>query len=324
MIASLARSAAIAALAVLPACERAAERSGTFATSDGTRLAWERLGSGDQVLVVPMRLYLSEPLAPLAEGRTVVFYDPRGRGASDAADTSSVSLDRAVLDLEELRAGLGIERMALLGWSGLGMEMAVYAMRYAPRVTRLVQLSPVPPAQAIMREAGGDARVTRTDTAALRQLYERFDAGAYANDPKRFCQEERRLTLPSNFADTSLVSRVADVCEYPNEWPVNLWPYFGALLGSFGDYDWRDSLRTLAVPRLVLHGREDGIPLAGARAWVSGYPTARLIELSPAGHFPFIEQREQVLAAIDEFLRGRWPAAAVADSAQPNSALHSR
>lgn len=301
----------IVQLLVLGGCDASPERSGMFATSDGTRLAWERLGAGDEVLVVPMRLYLAEHLAPLAEGRTVLFYDPRGRGASDPADSASVSLDRAVLDLEELRAGLGIGQMALLGWSGLGMEMAVYAMRYPQRVTRLVQLSPVPPAQAIMREAGGDARATRTDTAALRRLYERFDAGEYANDPKRFCEEERRLTLPSNFADTTLASQVANVCEYANEWPLNLWPYFGALLGSFGDYDWREELQRLAVPRLVIHGREDGIPLAGARAWVAGYPTARLIELSPAGHFPFIEQRERVLSAIDEFLRGRWPAVAV-------------
>ena len=35
---------------------------------------------------------------------------------------------------------------------------------------------------------------------------------------------------------------------------------------SFGDYDWLDEIGALAVPRLVVHGREDGIPLDGARA----------------------------------------------------------
>jgi pimeloyl-ACP methyl ester carboxylesterase len=60
----------------------------------------------------------------------------------------------------------------------------------------------------------------------------------------------------------------------------------------------------------VIHGREDGIPLAGARAWAAGYEQARLMIVSPAGHFPFIEQRDLVLGAIDEFLAGRWPAAA--------------
>lgn len=69
------------------------------------------------------------------------------------------------------------------------------------------------------------------------------------------------------------------------------------------------SWRAGEIPRLVIHGREDGIPLAGAEAWVAGHPTARLLVLSPAGHFPFLEQRELFMQAVDEFLRGRWPAA---------------
>ncbi|MEX0644947.1 MAG: hypothetical protein WD076_06535, partial [Parvularculaceae bacterium] len=90
-------------------------------------------------------------------------------------------------------------------------------------------------------------------------------------------------------------------------WPKNLWPYFGALLPSFGDYDWRDDIEALDIPRLVIHGREDGIPLAGGEAWAAGYPSARLLVLSPSGHFPYIEQKSSVLDAIEIFLGGEWP-----------------
>ena len=107
------------------------------------------------------------------------------------------------------------------------------------------------------------------------------------------------------------MAQVPDVCEHENEWPANLWRYFGALLGSFGDYDWRPALADLTVPRLVIHGREDGIPLAGAYAWASGFETARLIELSPAGHFPFLEQPTAFFSAVNQFLDGTWPAEAV-------------
>lgn len=112
------------------------------------------------------------------------------------------------------------------------------------------------------------------------------------------------MTLPGNFVDSAFVAGVPDVCRWENEWPVNLWPYFAALLGSFGEYDWLDELAGLEVPRLVMHGREDGIPIEGARAWVTGFPEARLLELSPAGHFPFLERREEFLAAVDAFLDG--------------------
>ena len=86
-----------------------------------------------------------------------------------------------------------------------------------------------------------------------------------------------KLTLPGNFADPTFVSAVPDVCEFANEWPANLWPYFNALLGSFGDYDWRPALAELAVPRLVLHGREDRITFEGGRLWALGFEEARFV-----------------------------------------------
>ncbi len=197
-------------------------REGFVTADDGVRLFYETLGEGGDFVVIPFGFYLRPSLDRLAGKRTLVFYHPRNRGRSDPAPLASVSLDRQIQDLEQLRAALGIDRMA-------------------------------------------------------------------------------------NFVDASLVARVPDVCVYENEWPTNLWRYFGALLGSFGKYDWSADLASLEVPRLVIHGREDGVPVAGARAWARGYRNARLIELSPAGHFPFLEQPEAFFAAAERFLAGGWP-----------------
>jgi len=174
----------------------------------------------------------------------------------------------------------------------------------------------VPPAASIMREAG-DARSEQVDASAIEALDRRADAGEFAESPEAYCRLRNALTDPSNFVDARFVSQIPDVCALENEWPVNLWPYFGALLPSFGDYDWRDELEDLRMPRLVIHGREDGIPLSGATAWVAGYPEARLVVLSPSGHFPYIEQKETVIAAIQTFLDGRWPVESV--SIDPDS-----
>lgn len=288
-----------------------AATEGHVTADDGTRLWYRSLGEGPEVLVVPAALYLEEALAPLAAGRRVVFYDPRNRGRSDAADLSTVSLDRQIADLEALREELGIERMALLGWSGLGMEMAVYTLRHPERVTRLVQVSAVPPAAALMA-ASGDRRESRVDQAALDELDRQASQGAFEGRSQEYCARRTALTRPASFVDRGLADRVPDVCVHRNEWPENLWPYFDALLGSFGEYDWRDDLAELAVPRLVIHGREDGIPLAGAHAWAAGFPQARLLELSPAGHYPFLEQPEAFFAAVETFLDGAWPEGATA------------
>jgi proline iminopeptidase len=292
----------------------AQEDHGYVEMEDGTRIYYELIGKpgeGEGVVpvVVPMALYLSELLAPLADGRRMVFYDPRNRGRSDAADLASVSLERQIEDLERLREALGIERMALIGWSGLGMEMAAYAARHPDRVTRLVQVSPVPPTAAMMT-ASGDRRSGRVDQAAVAFVDSLATSGEIG--PAEYCRRRRELTAPASFENRALVEKVPDPCRFENEWPPNLFPYFGALLGTFGEYDWLPAMRELDLPRLVIHGREDGIPVEGGRAWAAGFPNARFLELSPAGHYPFVEQPEAFFPAVEAFLDGEWPEDAVA------------
>ena len=314
----LRRPLALALLLALPGCSSGTREAtpppttdGYVEADDGVQLYYKSVGEGEQTVVIPAGLYLEDLLAPLAKGRRLVFYDPRNRGRSEVADLSTVSLDQQVADLEAVRRGLGIERMAILGWSGLGMEAAVYAIRHPDRVERLVQVSAVPPAAALMSSAGGDRRAERIDLEAVRALEARWEAGEFDSAQGEFCRQHQALTLPGSFADTSFVSQVPNVCQYENEWPVHLWPYFGALLGSFGEYDWRPQLRDLRVPRLVIHGREDGIPIEGGHAWAAGFDNARFVELSPAGHFPFLEQEEAFFRIVDEFLDGEWPEEAV-------------
>jgi pimeloyl-ACP methyl ester carboxylesterase len=288
-----------------------AVREGFVVTDDSVRLYYRIVGTGPQTVVIPVAAYLEDLLAPLAApGRRLVFYDLRHRGRSGAGDLAHVSLDRQFADLEQLRIALGIERMALIGWSGLGMEMAVYAMRHPDRVTRLVQIGAVPPAARLMRETGGDRRGARMDRAALEALDRRAAAGEFADDSAGLCRARNRLTQPASFEDTTLVARVPDVCEWENEWPSRLGPYFAALMRSLNDWDWTAEMHRLTMPRLVVHGLEDGIPVAGARAWAAGFPNARLLVLSPAGHFPFIEQPEAFFPAVDRFLAGEWPSTA--------------
>lgn len=288
-----------------------AAREGFVRADDGAgRLYYQIVGEGPQTVVVPVGFYLADHLRPLARGRRLVFYDPRGRGRSDAVDTSMVSLDKQLEDLETLREALRIERMALIGWSGLGMEMAVYTLRHPERVTRLVQLAPVAPRQSPYMEQMMEVRRSRMNLEAVEELQAREEAGEFANTPAAYCREVNRLTGPVNFADPANASKAPDVCDLPNEWPVNLWPYFDALLGSFGDYDWRPSLSSIEAPRLVIHGSEDPIPLEGNLEWVEGYANARLLVIDQAGHWPFIERPDVLLPAIDRFLNGEWPAGA--------------
>ncbi|NNF17448.1 MAG: alpha/beta hydrolase [Gammaproteobacteria bacterium] len=306
----------VVACGTLSACRYAAiapqtQGIGNFVTvDDGVRLYYTEKGQGSTVLVAPAALYL-EPhlLQQLAKNRRVIFYDPRNRGRSDRVELSRVSLEIQVKDLESLRQTLGLERMALLGWSSYGLEMAVYAMRYPERVSRLIQLAPLAPAASIRQQASRTQEQTNSD-AAVAELERRKAAGDFVGRPEDYCRRSNALTDPAYFADPGFIKQMPDVCELPNEWPQHLRPYFEAFYSGFGNYDWRPGLSRLNVPRLVIHGREDRLPIAGAEAWVAGYPNARLMVIPASGHFPYIEQKAIVTAAIETFLTGDWPATA--------------
>jgi proline iminopeptidase len=215
-------------------------------------------------------------------------------------------------DLEALRTGLGIDSMAVIGWSGLGMEMFVYAMRHPERVSGLVQVAPVAARDEPHNATAYATRAERIDTAAQRVLRERRAQGEFTADSATYCRELGTLTSPANFADPAFAAAVPDPCRFPNEYPDSLGQLFTSLLGSFAGYDWREAARTLPIRRLVIHGRQDAFPLEGSREWVPAGSSARLLVIDSAGHFPFVERPDVFFPAVDAFLRGGWPADATA------------
>jgi pimeloyl-ACP methyl ester carboxylesterase len=95
-----------------------------------------------------------------------------------------------------------------------------------------------------------------------------------------------------------------DVCANPTEWPARIRGFFGTFLGSIEGFDWRDSLRAVTIPRLVIHGELDNTPLAGNEEWVTGQPNASLLVVPGAGHWPHYERPDLTIPAIARFLAG--------------------
>lgn len=119
---------------------------GYAVTPDSVRLWYRSVGAGPNVVIIPNALFHGERLDSLASAsRRLVLYDPRGRGRSDSISPSAASIDHSVADVEVIRQAVSADSVALIGWSGMGMELFVYALRHPTRVTRLVQLAPVAP-----------------------------------------------------------------------------------------------------------------------------------------------------------------------------------
>lgn len=282
-------------------------------TTDSLHLYYRVAGTTGPWVIAPFALFHETALDTLADaGFRVVTYDPRGRGRSDPARPEQVSLSALLGDFDAVRRAVGADSVAAIGWSGGGMETFVYALRNPGRITRLVQLAPVAPRFVPYGALMIGDRVRRTDTLALGAL--RRGVAADSVNTAAYCRREARLTNPALLHDTALVARLPDACRWPNEYPGRLGAYFGGLFASIDGYDWRDSLRAVPIPRLVIHGASDNIPLEGNREWIASQPNARLLVIDGAGHWPHYEQQGPTVGAIIAFLRGEWPAGAISDS----------
>jgi pimeloyl-ACP methyl ester carboxylesterase len=109
---------------------------------DGTRLAYDRFGDGQPIIMVVGAFNTrstTEPLARALERDFTVFnYDRRGRG--DSTDTAPYSVDREIDDIEALIGEAG-GSAAVFGYSS-GAILALKAAARGLSITKLVLYEP--------------------------------------------------------------------------------------------------------------------------------------------------------------------------------------
>jgi len=285
--------------------------TGYVASIDGVRLFYTKVGSGSKIAIVPGRLFMLPDFQRLAKGRTIIFYDMRNRGLSDAVVISKISLQHDTDDLEAVRAHFGVEKPDLIGWSYLGKIVVLYAMQHPNHVNRIVQIGPV--ARKLGTKfsegltAGDDNKVP--DPAEIKKMDTLYSNGFAKDHPKEFCEMEWKIEQQRMVGNPVNAGRIPNPCEMKNEWPVHLWPHFDPLLASDQALDIsKESVAKVTVPVLTIHGRKDrNAPYGGGREWDLLLPNARLITIDGAAHMSWVEFPEFVFPSIDLFLNGQWP-----------------
>jgi len=269
------------------------------------------VGSGPDTVLVPLGTWLEDSIAPLGDRHTLVFYDPRHRGRSHLLqDTTDATFDGDVADLEAVRNALGASRIAVLGWDYYAAVAAAWAAAHPAHVTRVILLSPIEPVDSLSRSWQPRDRVTRLDTVAARRLVRDRAAGRDSTDPVGYCRAFWRVNAPLFVHDSSRAAALdPGWCVLPNEAPPLIAAAAGPALESLGpEMDFTARAVGVAVPVLVIHGREDLVANPeGAREWTRQFPDARLLWLRGAGHLPWIDVPATLRSAIDFFLSGRWP-----------------
>ncbi|MFF9896899.1 alpha/beta fold hydrolase [Streptomyces longispororuber] len=262
----------------------------TAQLSTGVRVAYDdHPGTGGLPLVLvhghPFDRSMWDPqVAAFAGTHRVVTFDLRGYGGSttgtDGAAPPVTAFGDFARDLEALLDHLDVDRCALGGLSmGGQIVMDAYA-RFPDRIAGLLLADTFPAAET---DAGKAAR----NEAADRLL---------AEGMKGYADEVRyRMVAPYNPQAAARVHRM--MLAAPPQGAA------AALRARAERDDYRQVLTRVAVPALVVVGRDDAYtPVADAEAMHAALPDSRLRVVERAAHLPNVERPEEFNAAVRDWL----------------------
>src|SRR6266571_761841 len=229
---------------------------------------YEDHGSGKPVVLVhgwPLSgaSWERQVAALLSAGHRVITYDRRGFGRS-GRPASGYDYDTFAEDLHELVTKLDLRDVGLVGFSMGGGEVARYLGKYgSDRVSKAVFMSAVPP--FLLKTANNPEGV---DGAA----FEGIKAGILADRPAFLSQ-----FLKDFFNVDQLGGKLVSDQVVQMNWNIAAGASPKGTLDcvtAFSSTDFRNDLKHIDVPTLVIHGDADRIvPFA-----VSGRRTAELVE----------------------------------------------
>jgi proline iminopeptidase len=285
---------------------------GAYASVTGSRLWYESEGRGEPILLIAggpgdSHAVYHPFFSRLAGDHRIIYYDAFGVGRSDRAKSpSEYHFARDVEDVEGLRTALGLGAITIVGHSYGGMVAQAYALKYPQSVKRLILIDTF--YSGAMWQTNND-NCNQEIRSQYPDVWEKLQAmrarGVRSSAPEH---QELYYGIPLGlfyFYDASKVALL------PKE-SGNTQVYY-AIAGADADFeiggdiaalDFRPDLGNLHMPVLVIAGRFDRVSIPRyASEFRTLIPGARLVILEKSGHFPYIEEPNETLDILRDFLR---------------------
>ena len=254
----------------------------------GAELFYSTRGVGFPCIVpclLGTKPYERMTLPPLTDHFQFVYVDLRGGGKSTGS-AADLTFDVLASDLDAVRAALGVERVAVLGYSIVGVLAIEYGRRCPGSVSHVI-VAGTPPSgdMAEMVKAGAaffEADASAERKAILRDNFAKLPPGTppaqavFAQTPMRFFDprfDARPLMAEAEFR------------------PELFQHVLGPLTAA-----WRvmGDPASLQVPILIAHGRYDYVsPYTMWDGIAGGLPNATLHLFERSGHQTFFEEPER-------------------------------
>jgi proline iminopeptidase len=242
--------------------------------------------------------YLLPQMLHLGDRYDLLFYDQRGGGRSRTDAQTPITWQMHVEDLGAVVVEFGLEPLSIVGYSWGAMLSLLYAteQRRNPHLVppaRLALINPAPLTREYRRQFEAEF-ARRQQSPEIQRLREELAAsGLKERDPGAYRQRAFELGVAGYFSDPR---KARDLTPFRVVARVqqSVWE-------SLADFDLIRDLEGIKIPSLVVHGRDDPIPLASTVEAARALGTD-LVVLDECGHVPYVEQPQRLFAALDPFL----------------------
>ena len=274
-------------------------------TATAAPLYWAKYGRKDAPRLLVLHggpgadhCYLLPQMLHLGERYDLLFYDQRGGGRSRTDVQTPITWRTHVEDLAAVAREFSLDPLSIVGYSWGAMLAMLYVIeqRKNPHLLapdRLALINPAPLTRDYRRQFEEEF-ARRQQSPEIQGLREELAAsGLKERDPAAYRQRAFELGVAGYFSDPR---RASDLTPFRVVARVqqSVWE-------SLGDFDLIRDLEGVKIPSIIIHGRDDPIPLASSVEAARALGTD-LVVLDECGHVPYVEQPESLFAALDSFL----------------------
>jgi proline iminopeptidase len=269
----------------------------------GGKLYAQAMGKGAPILVVHggpglSHSYLAPGLSFLGKDYQIIYYDQRASGNSPVSDSSYMTLDQFVQDIDRVRDYYKVNRITLIAHSWGGLLATLYSAKYAEHVENLILIN------SIGLESKGNnqgssvlqKRFTREDSVLLNGIYQ---SNEFQSGQVKAYEQLLGFFFTKQFYDPTFAKRLS--LNLPEDYTVksaNL-QYLGK---DLSEYDFRSELKKIRARTLIVSGDYDAL-YPHISNQLNSIEKAQPCVIKNAGHFPFIEKSQEFEKSVRDFLK---------------------
>lgn len=299
-----------------------ADKRNFFTINDSISLYYFTKGSGENILMVhggPGYPFDQEwkGLDQLTKDYKFYYYHQRGCGKSTRIIDKFTSrnfyknmnflnehlgLPAQIADIEQIRRKIGQEKITIIGHSFGGFLAVLYAIEFPEHVKSLVLVSPAEVVK-MPAETGGLYEIVRRRLSGddlveyEKYLDNYFDYGSlFSKTESQLAKENHGFIKYFNLATNNTSEKE------PSEGEIGGWIQQACFLSMGKKHDYSGFLSEIQCPVMVIHGKEDIIPVSSNRQYLDHIPQAELKVIENASHFSFDEQPAEFGEILANFL----------------------